>query len=171
MSGMCEIGMAEMVEGGTRPGVGGSWSWVIGWWSMNSSTSFVSSSRSCWGCQSTSDSMTTVTHSLVSPMTTLMGFSNPPLGLTSPEEMRFLITLSSRFLRVVLPTCGGPVNRHLRDLCLIFLWWRYFSSNFFSWTLASVFMKKEGDTWRMRGWGKRWRERGSDKVVECLSPA
>ena len=68
-----------------------------------------------------SDSMTTVTHSLVSPMTTVMGFSRPPLGLTSPEEMRFFITLNSRFLKVVFPTRGGPVNRHLRDLCLIFL--------------------------------------------------
>ena len=66
-----------------------------------------------------SDSMTTVTHSLVSPMMTLMGFSSPPLGLTTPEEMRFLINFSSRFLSVVLPTRGGPVNRHLRDLCLI----------------------------------------------------
>ena len=143
----CEGGLPELRVGvtclvGTFMGgafVGGAWSWVVDWWSMNSSTIFVSSSRSCWGCQSTSDSMTTVTHSLVSPMTTLMGFSNPPLGLTSPEEMRFLITLSSRFLRVVLPTRGGPVNKHLRDLCLILGWWRYFSSSLSSCKSVSIY--------------------------------
>ena len=119
-----EGGLGELCVGATDLGetfVGGSGLWAVGCWSMNSSTICASSSRSCCGCQSTSDSMTTVTHSLVSPMTTLMGFSSPPLGLTSPEEMRFLITLSSRFLRVVFPIRGGPVNKHLRDLCLIFL--------------------------------------------------
>ena len=68
-----------------------------------------------------SDSIVTVTRCLVSPMTTVMGFSSPPLGLTTPEVMRFLIVFSSRFLSVVLPTRGGPVKRHFRDLCLIFL--------------------------------------------------
>ena len=87
-----------------------------------------------------SDSMTTVMHPLVSPITTLMGFSSPPLGLLSPEEMRFLITLSSRFLSVVLPTRGGPVKKHLRDLCLIFGWWRYFSSKLSSWISISMCM-------------------------------
>ena len=66
-----------------------------------------------------SDCMTTVTHSLVSPMMTVMGFSSPPLGLTMPESRRFLIVFSSRFLSVLLPTRGGPVKRHFSDLCLI----------------------------------------------------
>ena len=113
--------------------VGGSGWWVVGCWSMNCSTICASSSRSCWGCQSTSDS--------ISPMMTLMGFSKPPLGVTIPEEMRFLITLNSRFLRTVVPARGRPVNKHLTDLCLIFLWWRYFSSKFFSWISVSVFMQ------------------------------
>ena len=90
-----------------------------------------------------SDSMTTVTHSLVSPMTTLMGFSSPLLGLTTPEVMRFLIIYSSHFLSVVLPTCGGLVKRHLRDLCLIFGWWQYFASKFSSCKSISMCMKIE----------------------------
>ena len=147
----CEGGLSEVREGaaclgGTFVGeafVGRAWWWMVGCWSMNCSTICVSSSRSYWGCQSMSDSITTVTHSLVSPMTTLMGFSNPPLGLTSPEEMRFWITFRSRFLRVVFPTLGGPVNRHLRDLCLSFLWCRYFSSNLCSWISVSVFKQSK----------------------------
>ena len=124
----CEGGLSEVRAGAACLGgifvgetfVGGARWWMVGCWSMNCNTICVSSSRSCWGCQSTSDSMTTVTHSLVSPITTLIGFSNPPLGLTSPEEMRFWITFRSRFLRVVFPTRGGPVNKHLRDLSWFF---------------------------------------------------
>ena len=142
----CEGGLSEVRAGAACLGgifvgetfVAGAGWWMVGCWSMNCNTICVSSSRSCWGCQSTSDSMTTVTHSLVSPITTLIGFSNPPLGLTSPEEMRFWITFRSRFLRVVFPTRGGPVNKHLRDLCLIFLWCRYFSSNLSSCKSVSI---------------------------------
>ena len=74
-------------------------------------------------------------------MTALMGFSSPPLGLVIPEDSRFLMAFSRRFLRVDFPVRGGPVNRHLRDLCLIFFWWRYFSSNFSSWKSLPVLMQ------------------------------
>ena len=107
---------------------GGGWCGVD-CWSMSSSTVCASSSRSCWCSQSMSD-----------PMTILMGFSKPSLGVTMPEEMRFLITLSSRFLRTVFPARGRPVNNNLTDLCLIFCWWRYFSSKFSSSIPVSVYM-------------------------------
>ena len=120
--GETDVGGIGLGVRGSGPGMGWPMWWIVGCWSISSSTICASSSRSCWGCQSIFDSMTTVTHSLVSPMITLMGFSSPPLGLTTPEVMRFLMTFRSRFLRVVFPTRGGPVNKHLRDLCLIFCW-------------------------------------------------
>jgi len=65
-------------------------------------------------------------------------------GQNRMEEIRFVMIFSSRFLRVVLPTRGGPVNRHLRDLYII-PWgqYLYFSSNLSTCELATVFMQEK----------------------------
>ena len=113
---------------------------MVGCWSINSSTISPSSSRSLRSCQSKPDCMTTVTHSFGSPRTTVTGFSRPVLTLTAFEVRRYFIVFRSRFLRVVLPTRGGPVKRHLRDLCLIFLGDYIFQVNMHvSWYSTSIF--------------------------------